>query len=174
MDWPDWATETIEIQPTDATWRQRGQRERERLEATLGAWLVAGVEHVGSTAIPGLAAKPILDLQAAVADLQSAPRVAAALASDQWHSVEPDLDGRPWRRFFVKVNDGHRVAHLHVMTRDTARWYEQLAFRDALRADPELVETYAALKRGLATRHAEDREAYTAAKSNFIRAVLER
>ncbi len=59
------------------------------------------------------------------------------------------------------------------MTRDTARWEEQLAFRDALRADPKLAESYAALKTRLASRLADDREAYTAGKAPFVRAVLE-
>jgi len=164
LDWPDWATETIEIQPPDAAWRRRGERERGRLEAQLGRWLVAGVEHVGSTAVPGLAAKPILDLQAAVADLRCAPSIAAVLGPEHWHYVDPDLDARPWRRFFIKASDGHRVAHLHVMTLGSARWSEQLAFRDALRADRRLVESYAAMKVALAAQHADDREAYSAAK----------
>lgn len=94
----------------------------------LAPWLVAPVEHVGSTAVPGLAAKPILDMQAAVADLGCAPDVAVALGTASWHHVAADLDGRPWHRFFVKVIDGHRAAHLHVMSRESARWSEQLAF----------------------------------------------
>jgi GrpB-like predicted nucleotidyltransferase (UPF0157 family) len=171
-DWPAWATETVEVRPPDPAWRERGERERRLLEASLAPWLVAAVEHVGSTAVPGLAAKPILDLQAAVTDLRVAPRIAATLAPVGWHRVAPDLDRRPWRGFFVKVSSDRRVAHLHVMTTDTARWEEQLRFRDALRADPKLVESYAALKTDLAAQHTLDRESYTAAKSDFIRAVV--
>ncbi len=171
-DWPEWATETVQVGPPDPAWQTRGEQERRLLEAHLAPWLVARVEHVGSTAVPGLAAKPIVDLQAAVADLRSAPRIAEALLPDEWHYVAPDLDQRPWRRFFVKVSDARRAAHLHVMTRGTARWEEQLAFRDALRADPNLVRAYAALKRRLAGEHTTDREGYTAAKSEFVRAVL--
>lgn len=174
VDWPGWATEPVEMRPADGAWQQRGERERQFLERKLGPWLVAEVEHVGSTAVPGLAAKPTLDLQAAVEDLGCAQSIASILAPDHWHYVEPELDGRPWRRFFVKVSDGRRVAHLHVMTRESARWNEQLAFRDTLRANPRLVESYAAIKSALAARHADDREAYTAAKSAFIRAVLDR
>ena len=172
-DWPAWATETVELQPPDSAWQQAGERERQALERSLAPWLVAPVEHVGSTAVPGLAAKPILDLQAAVADLEAAPRIAEALARVGWHYVAPGLDRRPWRRFFVKAAGGRRVAHLHVMAPGTARWYLQLAFRDALRADPGLVEAYADLKRKAAARHAADREGYTAAKSEFVRGVLE-
>lgn len=173
-DWPAWASELVEVELYDPAWRQRGDQERQLLEASLAPWLIARVEHVGSTAVPGLAAKPILDMQAAVADLRSAPRIASRLAPGNWHYVAPDLDGRHWRRFFVKVIDGHRVAHLHVMTRDNARWDEQLAFRDLLRADRKLLESYAALKTILAAQYAEDREAYSAAKTDFILAVLKR
>jgi GrpB-like predicted nucleotidyltransferase (UPF0157 family) len=86
--------------------------------------------------------------------------------------VPPEIDRRPWRRFFVRVVDGRRVMHLHVMTLECPRWREQVIFRDALRADEKLVERYAALKRTLAAQHADDREAYSAAKSDFVRAVL--
>jgi len=61
-----------------------------------------------------------------------------------------------WRRFFVKVTDGRRSAHLHVMTSDSPRWHQQIAFRDALRADPILTADYAALKRVLAAKHTDD------------------
>jgi GrpB-like predicted nucleotidyltransferase (UPF0157 family) len=173
-DWPAWAAERVDVRPPDAGWAQSGDQECRLLEARLASWLVARVEHVGSTAVPGLAAKPILDLQAAVGDLHCAPGIAAVLASVGWHYVEPEIDGRSWRRFFVKVTDGRRAAHLHVMTRNSTRWDEQLAFRDALRADPTLVESYAALKGTLAAQHADDREAYTAAKADFVQTVLDR
>ena len=134
------------------------------LRPSWGGGSSPGWSIVGSTAVPGLAAKPILDLQAAVADLRCAPSIAAVLGPEHWHYVDPDLDARPWRRFFIKASDGHRVAHLHVMTLGSARWSEQLAFRDALRADRRLVESYAAMKVALAAQHADDREAYSAAK----------
>ena len=69
----------------DLAWQERGQQERLLLEATLGAWLVAPIEHVGSTAVPNLSAKPILDFQAAVTNLDCAADLAAALAPAGWH-----------------------------------------------------------------------------------------
>lgn len=130
------------------------------------------MEHVGSTAVPGLPAKPVLDLQAAVVDLACAPGIADVLAPDGWHNVPPELDERPWRQFFVQTVEGRRAAHLHVMTWDSPRWGEQLAFRDPLRADPALRHRYATLKEALATQYNNDREAYSVAKSDFVRAVL--
>ncbi len=76
--WPAWATEKVEVREPDAAWQQRGERECQLLASTLSPWLVAPVEHVGSTAVPGLAAKPILDLQAAVEDLEG------GLKPDRW------------------------------------------------------------------------------------------
>jgi GrpB-like predicted nucleotidyltransferase (UPF0157 family) len=172
--WPAWATESVELVDADPAWAVRGRQERDRLEALLAPWLVARIEHIGSTAIPGLLAKPIIDLQAAVVDLHNADSVAAALAPHDWHYVDPDLDRRPWRRFFIKVADGRRSAHLHVMTINSPRWNQQIAFRDALCADPSLIVEYAALKRAVAAKHTADRETYTAAKADFIRSVLAR
>ncbi len=172
--WPVWATARVEARRADPQWQRLGERLREELNVALARWLAAPVEHVGSTAVPGLPAKPVLDLQAAVPDLGCAPAVAEALAGNGWHLVPPELDARPWRRFLVQAAGEVRVAHLHLIAAGSERWAEQLAFRDALRADPDLRQRYAALKQELAADHANDREAYTAAKGDFIRAVLGR
>jgi GrpB-like predicted nucleotidyltransferase (UPF0157 family) len=173
---PAWAHERPELLPHDPRWGDRAQAERARLAELLAPWLVAGVEHVGSTAVPGLAAKPVIDLAASVRD----PGAAAAgaepqLASDGWCYVPPGLDRRPWRRFFVKpdASGQRRAAHLHLIRAGHPRWAEQIAFRDALRGDHQLAERYADLKR-LAARRAADREAYTAAKAEFVADVLSR
>ncbi len=172
--WPSWATEPVSLVDPDPDWARRGEQERDHLEGLLASWLTWRIEHVGSTAVAGLPAKPIIDLQAAVADLVVAAPVAAALAPHGWHWVDPDLDQRPWRRFYLKVTAGRRSAHLHLMAADAQRWNQQLTFRDALRADLSLAAAYAELKRDLAAQHSTDREAYTAAKSDFVRMVLDR
>lgn len=161
------------MNPPDDAWRQCGEQECGRLDGALAEWLVVPVEHVGSTAVPAVAAKPILDLQAAVADLDCAASVAAVLAPAGWHQVPRELDGWPWRRFLVKVDGGRRVAHLHLMSSTHPRWRQQLEFRDALLADAGLAQRYAALKMRLALQHSDDREAYTAGKGEFIAAVLQ-
>lgn len=174
---PAWAHEPPEICPFDPGWRDSARAECTRLAAVLGPWLVDGVEHIGSTAVPGLPAKPVVDLMASVRDPDVVAREASAeLAADGWCAVPPELDGRPWRRFFVKPDAPglRRVAHLHVLAAGHPRWDQQLAFRDALRRDPGLAARYAGLKRRLATRHADDRESYTRAKSDFVAEVLGR
>jgi GrpB-like predicted nucleotidyltransferase (UPF0157 family) len=172
MSWPAWATEPIEVVPYDAGWRLRGEQLAARLDELLQPWRARPTEHVGSTAIPGLAAKPVIDLQVAVPGFDVTGPILLALADDGWHPVPPELDRRPWRRFFVLPDGDRRVAHLHVLIEDSDRWLDQLAFRDALRAAPDLVAEYARLKRGLAAAHPHDREAYTRGKAEFVDRVL--
>ena len=160
------------MQPAQQVWHRRGEHLSRQLDVALAPWLVAPVAHVGSTAVPGLAAKPILDVQAAVLDFACAEPVARALGPAGWHLVPAEFDARPYRRFLVLVVDDHRAAHLHLLLATGPRWSEQLAFRDALRADPGLKREYAGLKRALAAEHGTDREAYTAGKEGFVRSVL--
>lgn len=173
-DWPAWATEPVEVVTYDPAWDEAGPAEGQRLQQLLAPWLAGNVEHVGSTAVPGLAAKAIIDLQAPVADLAVADAVASTLAPQGWHYVPPELDQRNYRRFYVKVVDDRRVAHWHLMLLNSPRWQEQIAFRDALRADPNLLCAYASLKTELARDHRRDREAYTDAKQLFVQMVLDR
>lgn len=172
---PAWAYETPQVHPHDSRLMRAAQTDCARLADLLAPWLVDGVSHVGSTAVPGLAAKPIIDLMASVSDpgavvTQGGDR----LAADGWCYVPPELDGRPWRRFYVKPDDSgqRRYAHLHLIQAGHPRWAEQLAFRDVLRRDDQLARQYGELKRRLAAEHAGDREAYTAAKAEFVANTL--
>ncbi|WP_433678747.1 GrpB family protein [Nocardia sp. CA-119907] len=172
---PAWAYEEAKVHPHDPRWADRAESERARLIELLASWLVDGVEHVGSTAVPGLAAKPIIDLMASVSDpdvvvVQAAER----LTADGWCYVAPELDGRSWRRFFVKpdVTGQHRFAHLYLITAGHPRWARQIAFRDLLRRDEQLAKEYEHLKRRLADQHGHDRESYTTAKAGFIADAL--
>jgi uncharacterized protein (TIGR03083 family) len=116
---PPWAYEKPELHPHDPELPARAAAERERLLELLAPWLADGVQHVGSTAVPGLAAKPVIDLMASVHDLDIASEQAGGpLAADGWCYVPPSLDsGASWRRFFVKpdASGQHRYAHLHVI-----------------------------------------------------------
>jgi GrpB-like predicted nucleotidyltransferase (UPF0157 family) len=172
---PPWAYEKAEVCPHDPRLAERADAELARLAVLLAPWLVDGVEHCGSTAVPGLAAKPIIDLMASVTDPDAVvTRAGAQLAADGWCYVPPELDQRRWRRFFVKpdATGQRRVAHLHVIPAGNPRWAEQIAFRDALRRDDQLAGRYAELKLRLAREHADDREAYTEAKAAFVAEVL--
>lgn len=101
------------------------------------------------------------------------PQIIDRLAEHRWSFVSPELDGRSYRRFFVKVKDDRRECHLHLMLDDESRWDKQIIFRNRLRERPELTAQYAELKKSLAAANRDDRESYTTAKSEFIRRVLD-
>jgi GrpB-like predicted nucleotidyltransferase (UPF0157 family) len=178
---PPWAYERAQILPYDPCWADRARTEVAQLTGLLAPWLAGqgdgGVEHVGSTSVPGLAAKPIIDVMAAVTDLDLvAEQALAPLTAGGWCFVPPELDEHPWRRFFVKpdASGQRREAHLHLIRAGNPRWAEQLEFREALRQDPQLARRYEELKRALAREHGHDREAYTAGKGAFVDRVLGR
>jgi GrpB-like predicted nucleotidyltransferase (UPF0157 family) len=153
----------VEIIDYDPAWPAAFQAERERL-----APLLAGVEihHFGSTAVPGLAAKPVIDMIALVSDLD-AP-IAALVANAGYQFPEAFNAALTHRRFLCYPTAAHRTHHLHLLD-DHEQLDRRLRFRDSLRADPALAAEYATLKRALAERHSDDREAYTEAKSEFVR-----
>jgi GrpB-like predicted nucleotidyltransferase (UPF0157 family) len=127
------------------------------------------IEHVGSTAVPGLAAKPIIDLDVVIADRADLPAVMERLRS-LGYLHEWDL-GVPGREAFT-TPAGTPPHHLYVCAVGTPALNRHLAFRDALRADSALAAAYGELKRTLATRLNPDRNAYTEAKSAFVEQAL--
>lgn len=165
---PSWAYERISVLGPDPAWPARAVA----LAAELAEVLATTVEHVGSTAVPGLATKPIIDLMAERESFDGVESIADELAPLGWHYVPPELDQREYRRFFVHVVAGHRDAHLHLLLANSERWRQQLLFRDRLRRDEQLRQHYASLKRRLAQRYPDDREGYTVAKAEFIAAAL--
>lgn len=171
-DWPRWATESLVLSAPNTGWALQSETLSRELARSLGGHLLEGPVHVGSTAVPDLIAKPIIDLMAAVQNFEAIRDIEAELSAEDWHFVPASLDQRPWRRFFVKVKDDRRVAHLQLMQRKDPHWQAQLAFRDALRADPELRGRYARLKQQLCVTHGDDRESYSHAKSAFVQRAL--
>lgn len=164
------ADEPVRLVPPDPDWPARFERERIELEGAIGRWVEGGIHHVGSTAVPGLEAKPIIDILAGVRDLEIARACFEPLA-DLDYLYAPYLPKE--MHWFCKPDPAHRTHHLHLVPVGSPRYREELAFRDRLRADPRLAADYAALKRQLAERYRDDREAYTDAKGAFIRAALE-
>ena len=155
----------------DASWPAAFLVERERLISLFPAQFVE-VAHIGSTAIPGLKAKPIIDIMAGVKSMAVAEALAEPLCQSGYTtSVEfnKTLGDRKW---FMRWANGRRTHHLHVVVHGAKPWSERIRFRDTLRQQPELAARYAALKSQLAETHPTDREAYTDAKTEFIRAVL--
>lgn len=158
------------ITPYDPGWPLRFDAERAVLEDILGPWLDGGIHHIGSTAIPGLAAKPIIDMMAGVRDLEEA-RAAFAPLRLQSYEYAPH---RPGTHHFAKP-PGPWWAHthgLHLTEPGSDLWRERLAFRDALRADRALATEYEALKVRLAQENGTEVAEYTVGKRAFVAQVL--
>jgi GrpB-like predicted nucleotidyltransferase (UPF0157 family) len=145
--------------------------ERDRLLRLFPHELLA-VEHFGSTAIPGLAAKPIIDILAGVESMQVADELTAPLLWNGYTTSRAFNAALADRRWFMRVADGRRTHHLHIVQLGGRQWQEWLLFRDILRKDGSLARQYGALKHRLAEEHQADREAYTDAKAGFVRSVV--
>lgn len=150
------------IVPYDPEWALRFEVESAMLERILAPWLAGGVHHIGSTAVPGLAAKPLIDIMAGVRNLEEARAAFEPLAAL----------GYTWHPHRSEAHAFHREGHhLHLTAPGSDLWRERLAFRDALRADPALVEEYAAWKE----RHANgtgEGDPYTGDKRPLVLRVL--
>ena len=161
----------IVIADYDPAWPHRFEAERELIVVGCGADAFVKIEHVGSTAVPGLGAKPIIDIMPGVRTLADVPPLVEALASIGYQYVPEFEDQLPERRYFRKDVDGVRAFHMHIVEKGSDFWVRHLLFRNALRALPPLAAAYETLKRGLASQHGADREGYTEAKTQFVEAV---
>src|SRR5215472_8220738 len=161
----------IEIMDYDPAWPRRFAEQRDRLAGLLAPWLAAPVEHIGSTSVPGLRAKPIVDILAPVASLAARAAMVDVLSEDGWLYWPDDPNGAE-RLWFLRPRPEARTHHLHVIGHGSQTARAVLAFRDSLRADAATAREYEDLKRRLAQEHPEDREAYTAAKAEFVARVV--
>jgi GrpB-like predicted nucleotidyltransferase (UPF0157 family) len=155
--------ERVRVVPYDPSWPSLFEGERTRLERVLAPWLSGGVHHIGSTAVPGLAAKPSLDLLAGVRDLEEARAAVQPLCAEGYEHAFHRVDALWFRK---------AGAALHLTEPGSPLWRERLAFRDALRADPALAAEYEALKLRLAEEHPHDASAYTGGHRAFVARVL--
>ncbi|HET6384532.1 MAG TPA: GrpB family protein [Armatimonadota bacterium] len=157
---------TVQIVEHEPLWTARYQEEKARISERIGGMLV-DIQHVGSTAVPGLAAKPIIDIAIALDRLEQVSALVDPLKDLGYEFMsEIKIPGE----FFFKKNSSD--FHVHVLERNSADWMNYLFFRDYLRANPEVAQQYIDLKRDLAARHHDDRPSYTRGKADFIRQVL--
>jgi GrpB-like predicted nucleotidyltransferase (UPF0157 family) len=163
-------SEPIVIVEYDPHWPRIFEELRASLVTSLGDLAVA-VEHVGSTAVPGLAAKPIIDLDLVVASSDHIPAAIARLA-DLGYAHKGD-QGIPGREAFLAPASAPRH-HLYACPSDGEELRRHLLFRDSLRAHPRVAGDYEGLKKAAALRFRDDRVAYVEAKSRFIEEVLRR
>lgn len=158
-------------EPGEADWPAEFERETAAIRAALGP-LAACVDHVGSTAVPGLAGKPIVDIQVTVATLEPLEAWAAPLQA-LGYLLAPDPDS-PDFHFLGKPAGRPRRFHVHVCLAGSGHRHRHLAVRDYLRAHPAEARAYEALKRELVARAPGDRLAYIAGKDPFMAELEER
>ena len=168
--------EHVEIVSYDRRWPVLFASEQAHLAAVLPGGIVRRIEHFGSTAVPGLAAKPIVDMLVEVSALDEVKaRVVPVLESEGydyiWRPTSGD-DGPPWYAWFIKRDPASRVRthHIHMVEPDFPQW-QSLAFRDYLREHADVASEYSALKQRLAAEFPNDRTAYTDGKGEFIKRI---
>lgn len=162
---------TVGLTPARPEWGEVAERLAEAIRDGLGRRAVS-VEHVGSTAVPGLAAKPIIDLAVGVTPQLHPARVRNSLER-MGYQFRGDAGDQGGLVFVLDARPKHRVVHLHVVDRAGAQWRRYLTFRDLLLTDASAREGYERMKRDLAEKFPDDRKAYTAAKERVVRGLLD-
>ena len=157
----------------DPGWPDRFAEQRPVVEELLQPWLAGPVQHIGSTAVPGLSAKPVIDMLAPVGSLAAAQAAVPVLAGSGW-AFWPGDPCRHYRLWFLRPSPEARTHHLHVIEDGHPHAVALLAFRDMLRADSRLRREYAELKDRLARQHSGNRNAYSNAKGSFVAQALRR
>jgi GrpB-like predicted nucleotidyltransferase (UPF0157 family) len=174
--------EEIALEPYNPRWPEMFREEEAHLRACLPPHLIRRIEHFGSTSVPGLVAKPIIDMLIEVSDFQAARTQIAPILEAQgydyfWRATFSD-DVPPFYAWFIKrdAQTGARTHHLHMITTapEFAGHWDNLLFRDYLIAHPEVAAEYARHKLQVAETHRHDRIAYTAAKGEFIAGVMDK
>jgi GrpB-like predicted nucleotidyltransferase (UPF0157 family) len=151
-------------------WRKLFEDEKRILQTTLRD-VPAQIEHIGSTAVAGLAAKPIIDLMVGLEDFSIADNVVPKIEALGYEYIQKYEDVMPFRRFFIKEQGGIRTHQIHMVGIDGEFWERHILFRDYLRQNPGVAEQYASLKKELAGREWEDVNEYADAKTEFIREI---
>ncbi len=163
--------EAVALCPYDSEWPSLFLAERQRLTSLFPS-LLLDVQHFGSTAIPGMSAKPIVDILVGVASMTVADSLVEPLLSSGYTTSADFNATLTDRRWFMRWANGRRTHHLHVVVLGGIEWRRRLNFRDVLCSNSELASRYALLKAELAIQYSGDREAYTHAKADFVRSVV--
>ena len=158
----------VKLHSYTAEWKRLFEAEKAQLEAVIGAYIL-DIQHIGSTSIPGLAAKPIIDLGVGVKGFED-----AAICIEPLEQLGYEYKGEmgiPGRHFICKGKP--TTHHLHINEVTSLDWQQTILFRDYLLSHPDLAQEYAVLKMGLAQKFPADREAYLAGKASLIERVLQ-
>lgn len=166
--------EEISIVPYNAEWSSLFEKEAEFLRNRLSESLIVKIEHFGSTAVPNLSAKPIIDILIEVSSLEETVRQIVPILESEGYDYFWRTDVSPSYAWFIKRNaEGERTHHLHMVEADSKLW-ERLYFRDYLREFPGEADRYVELKQFLCEKYPNDRIAYTEGKAEFIVSLTEK
>ncbi|HZZ43337.1 MAG TPA: GrpB family protein [Tepidisphaeraceae bacterium] len=163
--------EPLTLEPYNPAWPTLFLTEQSRLR-TLAPSLLA-IEHIGSTSVPGLSAKPIIDILAAVPSLQLADDLLPHLCASGYITSPAYNLTLQNRRWLMRHHNGRRTHHLHLLLASSPDWTNTLHFRNLLRQNQPLQQAYTQLKQTLAATYPNDRESYTSAKTTFITSTLQ-
>jgi len=158
------------LEEYDSSWPEKFKIEKENLKSIIGSWNYGSIEHVGSTAVVGMVAKPIIDIMFGVKSLEYSKPAIEILVKSGYEYWPYKTEVMHW---FCKPSDAFRTHHLHLIPFESPLWQERLKFRELLCSDKFIFNQYAKLKRELASSHKEDREIYTQKKWPFIQQVLQ-
>ena len=166
--------EEISIAPYDPEWPKLYEKEAASLRCKLPRAVIIRIEHFGSTAVPGLAAKPVIDVLAQVSSLEETRRQIVPILEAEGYDYFWRTDVTPAYAWFIKRDSaGKRTHHIHMVEADSKLW-ERLYFRDYLREFPEEARRYAELKQRLSEKSPHDRIAYAEGKAEYVRSITER
>lgn len=165
-------SDAITIEDYNPLWPSLFVEESRRVRSIVGN---VQIEHHGSTAVPGVPAKPVIDMMVAISTMGEGEKFSDLLRSEGYEDVDKRYrESMPERIVMIgRGSDGARKCHIHLMLRDHTMWTRQIAFRDYLRDHPECALEYAELKRALARELSEDRHKYMTAKTEFIERVTD-
>lgn len=160
----------VNLSDYNLNWEKEFEYEKKRIVDVIGDKVV-GIEHIGSTSIKGLEAKPIIDIILGVQDLDEVSNFVMPLSEIEYEYVyKPEFKHR---RFFRKGLWGQGTCHLHICEINSSEWIEKLLFRDYLRLHSHVAKEYASLKKELASKYKFDRPTYTKKKEPFIKTIIE-
>lgn len=160
---------SVALEAYDSSWPAEFEKEKNHLINIAGAWSYGSIEHVGSTAVPGMLAKPVIDIMFGVKSLEGSKPAIHALVASGYKYWPYKAEVMHW---FCKPSEAFRTHHLHLIPFESPLWKERIKFRELLRCNKRLASEYVILKRELAAAHKEDREAYTEKKWPFIQQAL--
>ncbi len=161
--------DVVKLVPYHAEWKDLYKEEEILLKGTLGS-LILAIEHIGSTAVPGMQAKPIIDIAIGLTDLKLLAKIQPLISSLGYE--EKIQHSTATRKLFTKGPEHHRTHHIHFVLYQSEEWNNFIYFREALTNNNALKEAYIALKTDLAAIYADNRPKYTEAKDKFIQTAL--